>query len=42
LRHAGEIDERVTRELLNALEQEPKLKMAGAAPEISLRTAAGS
>jgi small-conductance mechanosensitive channel len=41
LRHAGEIDERVTRELLNALEQEPKLKMAGAAPEISLRTAAG-
>jgi small-conductance mechanosensitive channel len=41
LRHAGEIDERVTRELLNAVEQEPKLKMAGAAPEISLRTAAG-
>jgi hypothetical protein len=41
LRHAGEIDERVTRELMNAVEQEPKLKMAGSAPEISLRTAAG-
>ena len=41
LRHAGEIDERVTRELLKALEQEPKLKMAGSAPAISLHTAAG-
>jgi len=42
LRHAGEIDERVTRELLKALEQEPKLKMAGSAPAISLHTAAGA
>jgi small-conductance mechanosensitive channel len=42
LRHAGEIDERVTRELLKAVEQEPKLKMAGSAPAISLRTAAGA
>lgn len=42
LRHAGEIDERVTRELLKAVEQEPKLKMAGSAPAISLHTAAGA
>ena len=41
LRHAGEIDERVTRELMKAVEQEPKLQMAGSAPLISLRTAAG-
>jgi small-conductance mechanosensitive channel len=39
LRHAGEIDERITHELLNAVEQEPKLKLANSAP-ISLRTAA--
>lgn len=42
LRHAGEIDERVTRELMKAVEQEPKLQMAGAAPAISLHTAAGA
>jgi len=42
LRHAGEIDERVTRELLKAVEQEPKLNVAGPAPAISLRTAAGA
>jgi small-conductance mechanosensitive channel len=42
LQHASEIDEKVTRELLNAVEQEPKLNMAGAAPAISLRTAAGA
>jgi small-conductance mechanosensitive channel len=41
LRHAGEIDERVTRELLKAVDQEPKLKLAGSAPAISLRSAAG-
>ena len=41
LQHASEIDERVTRELLKAVEQEPKLKMAGSAPAISLHTAAG-
>ena len=34
----GEIDERVTRELLKAVDQEPKLKLAGSAPTISLRT----
>jgi small-conductance mechanosensitive channel len=39
LRHAGEIDERITHELLRAVEQEPKLKLASSAP-ISLRTAA--
>lgn len=42
LRHAAEIDERVTRELLKAVDQEPKLKLAGSAPAISLRTAAGA
>jgi small-conductance mechanosensitive channel len=42
LRHAGEIDERVTRELMKAVEQEPKLQMAGSAPLISLHTAAGA
>jgi small-conductance mechanosensitive channel len=42
LRHAGEIDERITRELLKAVDQEPKLKLAGSAPAISLRTAAGA
>ena len=42
LRHAGEIDERVTRELLKAVEQEPKLNVAGPTPAISLRTAAGA
>ena len=42
LQHASEIDEKVTRELLNAVEQEPKLNMAGPAPAISLRTAAGA
>jgi small-conductance mechanosensitive channel len=42
LRHASEIDERVTRELLKAVEQEPKLQMAGSAPAISLHTAAGA
>jgi small-conductance mechanosensitive channel len=41
LRHAGEIDERVTRELMKAVDQEPKLKLASSAP-ISLRTAAGA
>jgi small-conductance mechanosensitive channel len=41
LRHAGEIDERVTRELMKAVDQEPKLKLANSAP-ISLRTAAGA
>jgi small-conductance mechanosensitive channel len=43
LRHAGEIDERVTRELLKAVDQEPKLNLAGSAPAVSLRTdAAGA
>jgi small-conductance mechanosensitive channel len=42
LRHAGEIDERITRELLKAVDQEPKLKLAGSATAISLRTAAGA
>ena len=42
LRHAGEIDERITRELLKAVEQEPRLKLAGSAPAVSLRTAAGA
>ena len=41
LRHAGEIDERITRELLKAVDQEPKLRLASSAP-ISLRTAAGA
>ena len=41
LRHAGEIDERVTRELMKAVDQEPKLKLANS-PPISLRTAAGA
>jgi small-conductance mechanosensitive channel len=41
-RHAGEIDERVTRELLKAVGEEPKLKVAGSAPAISLRTAVGA
>jgi len=39
LRHAAEIDERITHELLRAVDQEPKLKLASSAP-ISLRTAA--
>ncbi len=30
LKHAGEIDDRVTLELLKAVEQEPKMKLAGA------------
>ncbi len=38
LGHAGEIDERVTRELLKAVDQEPKLKLAGSAPTISIRS----
>jgi small-conductance mechanosensitive channel len=38
LQHAVEIDERVTRELMKAVDQEPKLKLAGSAPAISLRT----
>jgi small-conductance mechanosensitive channel len=42
LQHASEIDEKVTRELLKAVEQEPKLNVAGPAPAISLRTAAGA
>lgn len=42
LRHASEIDEKVTRELLKAVEQEPKLQTAGAAPAISLHTAASA
>jgi hypothetical protein len=42
LRHAGEIDDRVTRELLKAVDQEPKLKLAGSAPAVTLRTAATS
>ncbi len=42
LRHSGEIDERITRELLKAVDQEPKLKLAGSAPAISLRSAAGA
>ena len=42
LRHAGEIDERVTRELLKAVDQEPKLKLAGSAPGVSLRSDAAS
>jgi small-conductance mechanosensitive channel len=41
-RHAGEIDERVTRELLKAVDQEPKLKLTGSSPGISLRTAVGT
>jgi small-conductance mechanosensitive channel len=41
-RHAGEIDERITRELLKAVDQEPKLKLAGSSPAISLRTAVGA
>ena len=42
LRHAGEIDERITRELLKAVDQEPKLTLAGSAPAVTLRTAATS
>ena len=42
LRHASEIDERITRELLKAVDQEPRLKLAGSAPAVSLRTAAGA
>lgn len=42
LRQAGEIDERVTRELLKAVDQEPQLKLAGSAPAISLKSAAGA
>jgi hypothetical protein len=42
LRHAGEIDERITHELLESVEQEPKLKLAGSAPAVSLRTAVGA
>ncbi len=38
LAHAGEIDERVTRELMKAVDQEPKLRLAGSAPSISLRS----
>lgn len=38
LRHSVEIDERITHELLRAVEREPKLKLASTAP-ISLRTA---
>ncbi|HYK89890.1 MAG TPA: mechanosensitive ion channel domain-containing protein [Acidobacteriota bacterium] len=39
LQHAAEIDDRVTRELLKAIEREPKLKLAGSgAPSIKLRT----
>ena len=38
LGHAGEIDERVTRELMNAVEQEPKLRLAGSAPEIRVKS----
>lgn len=41
LPHAGEIDERVTHELLREVDQEPKLKLASSAP-ISLRTAASA
>ena len=36
--HAGEIDERVTRELMNAVEQEPKLRLAGSTPEIRVKS----
>lgn len=42
LRHAGEIDEHITREVLKAVDQDPKLKLAGSATAISLRTAAGA
>jgi small-conductance mechanosensitive channel len=42
LQHAGEIDERISREILKAVDQEPKLKLAGSATAISLRTAAGA
>ena len=42
LQHAGEIDERISHEILNAVDQEPKLKLAGSATAISLRTAAGA
>jgi small-conductance mechanosensitive channel len=42
LRHAGEIDERISREILKAVDQEPKLKLAGSATAITLRTAAGA
>ena len=38
LRHAAEIDERVTRELMKAVDQEPKLRLAGSAPAISVRS----
>jgi small-conductance mechanosensitive channel len=38
LAHAVEIDERVTRELMKAVDQEPKLRLAGSAPSISLRS----
>lgn len=38
LRHAAEIDERVTRELMKAVDQEPKLTLAGSAPSINLRS----
>ncbi len=36
--HAGEIDERVMSELLKALEEEPKLRLAGSSAQISVRT----
>ena len=35
--HAGEIDERVTSELLKALEEEPLLRLASSASQISVR-----
>ena len=39
LQHAGEIDERITSELLKALDREPKLKLANSgSPSIRLRT----
>jgi small-conductance mechanosensitive channel len=39
LQHAAEIDDRVTRELLKAIDREPKLKLVGSGtPSIRLRT----
>jgi len=38
LRRAGEMDEQITNAILKAVDQEPKLKFAGSAAGLSLRT----
>jgi hypothetical protein len=37
LQHAAEIDERVTREVLNVLEREPALKAGAGVPDIKVK-----